>query len=192
MPNSKCLKLNTIRSNAGVFLIELLVALVIASLLALALCASIAEMMRMTSTIEGKELAAIMAQQVLERVKNIPFDADADGIRINNATTYDLVINDTDPRAGTQPCAALARPLLLDLSKFQYTTLVSETNYHKFKGRVTLNMGDGPLNPYSNTPIAGTKTVTIHVIWSEPNATVPHDLELKSVLYRYGIQHHGG
>ncbi|MDQ5937967.1 MAG: hypothetical protein QG574_5330 [Cyanobacteriota bacterium erpe_2018_sw_21hr_WHONDRS-SW48-000092_B_bin.40] len=182
------------RNQSGVFLIELLVSLVIASVLALALCASIGEYMRLTSTIEGKELAAIMAQEVLERVKSMPFDSKEDGIRIDNSKTYDMIINDSDPAPLSPPCQPLARPLLLNTQNLQYSTTVADTSssYHKFKGQVTLKVSDGPLNPVSNKTITGTKLVTVHVTWSEPNSTVPKNLEVKTVLYRYGIQHHGG
>lgn len=191
MNNSKKKKTSSkYHSRRGIALLELLVALTLASLLALALCASIGQYMRLTTTMEGKELAAIMAQTALERIHNLPFDSPCLDV---SSTTYDLVINDFDLPPGTKPCDALARPLLLDTANLQYSTAVANTSsaYHKFKGRVTLNIDDGPINPISNKPILGTKTATIHVYWQEPNATALKNLEIRSVLYRYGIQHHG-
>ena len=76
------------RNSSGAALIELLVALVIASLLALALCASIGTYMRLTTTTEGRELAVIMAEEALERVKSLPFDCAALDIPSQNGHFY--------------------------------------------------------------------------------------------------------
>lgn len=179
------------RVKSGAFLIELLAALIMASLLALALYASIAEYMRLTTVTEARELAAIMAQEVIERVRNISYDSPflaADG------KTYQLRVNDFDVLTGLQSNSpSLARPLLLDTQNMQYSTQVTNVTsmYHKFKGTVTLTITDGPIYSPTGKVVKDTKNATVEVNWFEPGSVVERSLKTSTILHRYGLNHHG-
>ncbi len=180
------------RTKKGAFLIELLAALVMASLLALALYASIAEYMRLTTITESRELAAIMAQEVLERVRNISYDSPF--LPVDATKTYQLRINDFDSLIGLPSNSpSLARPLLLDTTNLQYSTQVADIGsmYHKFKGTVTLTITDGPIYPLNSKAVKDTKTATVEVKWFEPGSSIERSLRSSSILHRYGLNHHG-
>lgn len=183
--------MTTHRAKSGAFLIELLAALIMASLLALALYASIAEYMRLTTITESRELAAIMAQEVIERVRNISYDSP---FLAPDNKTYQLRVNDFDVISGLQTSSpSLARPLLLDTQNIQYSTQVADVTslYHKFKGTVSLTIADGPIYPITSKVVKDTKNVTVEVKWYEPGSGVERSLKTSTILYRYGLNHHG-
>lgn len=180
-----------VRNKSGALLIELLAALVVATILLLGLYDSIALYMRLTVVSEERELAAFMAQEVIERVKNIPFDSQDLAI----GKTYSMVINDFSPPVTNLPPAtsSLRRPLLLDTANLQYSAQVADTSspYHKFIGDVTLTISDGPIYIKSGALVKDTKTALVAVDWFEPGSVQKRTLQVSTLLYRYGLSHNG-
>lgn len=183
--------MSKVRNKNGALLIELLAALVVAAILLLGLYDSIALYMRLTFVSEERELATFMAQEVVERVKNMPFDSNDLAV----GKSYNLIINDFQLPATSLPPAtsSLRRPLLLDTGNLQYTSQVSDraSPYHKFIGDVTLTVSDGPIYQKTGTTVKDTKTVIISVNWFEPGSVAKRTLQVSTLLYRYGLNHHG-
>ncbi|MDP3509287.1 MAG: hypothetical protein Q8T09_15040 [Candidatus Melainabacteria bacterium] len=180
-----------VRNSSGALLIELLAALVVATILLLGLYESIALYMRLTVVSEERELAAFMAQEVVERVKNIPFDSPDLAV----GKTYNLVINDFKLPTTNLPAigSTLRRPLLLDTTNLQYSTQVANTAsaYHKFIGDVSLTVSDGPIYTKTGVPVKDTKTALVSIDWFEPGSTEKRTLRVSTLLYRYGLNHNG-
>lgn len=179
------------RNNHGALLIELVVALVIATILLLGLYESIALYMRLTVVTEKRELAAFIAQEVLERVKNIPYDSP----ELSVGRTYSLYINDFSQPPNNLPPAGstLSRPLLLDTSNLQYTAQVGDiaSSYHKFAGNATLTINIGPIYPQTGLPVKNTKNAVVSIDWYEPGSEEKRTLSVSTILYRYGLNHNG-
>lgn len=170
----------------GAMLIELLVSIGIASILLLALCANIAEYMRLTTTIEGQEIAAYLAEEVVERVHSIPFDSTV----LDVGKNYVLAVNgDSDITTAPLNCYALQRPLLFDPANYQYSDAYAEGKYHRSNAKVSMTIESGPINPSTGAIVDGTKTLRVNVIWRDSNA--PKNFELKAILYRHGFQQYG-
>jgi prepilin-type N-terminal cleavage/methylation domain-containing protein len=147
------------RSQRGVYLIELLVALAISGFLAVALAASLSEQMRVTTGTENQLKAAEIAQQVIERFREssqplpqygaIPMQLDSDDGTV----------------VGTIPWLQ-NRPLSLDYSNLQYPNMTGD-----------LFIGSGPngravvLATLGPGTTSTTSSLTVTVTWSEGVST---------------------
>jgi type II secretory pathway pseudopilin PulG len=174
-----------IRNQNGSYLIELLMALAISGMLAVALGNSVCQTKGISNRSENSLYASLMAEEILERLRSTPFDSlpssgVSHNVRVNYGDSTDSTTYETTP-------PMLNRPLLIDGSNLQWL-VNSGTNlptYH-FKGTAQILIKDGPLTSSGPGPV--TKTATVTVTWSDGDATGPHVLTLSRMLSRFGIQ----
>ncbi len=172
------------RNQQGSYLIELLVALAISGLLAVARGTSVAQTKGISNRTENGLLATLMAQQVLDRVRNTAFDE-----LPNSGVTHHVRVNlgdpdDTQTYEANQPL--LNRPLLIDGVNLKWQSAAASIPMYKFRGTVDLVLKDGPIDSVGPAPVS--KTATVTVMWSDSAANAPHVVQLVRMIYRYGNQ----
>ncbi len=169
------------RRQNGSYLIELLVALAISGLLAVALGASVCQTKGISNRSENNLMASLITQQVFERLRSTPFDSlpalgIAHNVRVNLGDTTDSTVYESNS-------PILNRALLIDGTNLQWLGYSSSQPIpqYKFRGDVVLQLRDGPVPSV-------TKTATVTVSWSDSSASAPHSLQVSRVLSRYGVQ----
>jgi prepilin-type N-terminal cleavage/methylation domain-containing protein len=155
MPGSK----RASRNQKGMYLIELLAALVISGMLAVVLGDSIARTIQLNTRTEKNMVAPQIAQNLLERLRATPYISwPASGAQ------YQINIDPTEGGAIQFP-PVQARAAMLDASAMKYLTgnpSVLLPDY-KFNGIAAVQ--------YSNNALNTARAVTITVNWSDSTAS---------------------
>lgn len=154
------------RSCAGVYMIEMLLAIATSSVLAAALVANLADTERLATSGQNQIIAAAIAQELIDNTRNAMYDSLAPG------TYNDFLLNRTG--SGQSGGSLNPRPLLLDLVNQNYG-VVNPFNPHGvlqpytnlFQGTVSQKIIDNG----SSGRLAHTKTVVVTVSWNEGGRT---------------------
>ncbi|MDR3616361.1 MAG: type II secretion system protein [Candidatus Obscuribacterales bacterium] len=147
------------RNQRGIYLIELLSALVISGMLSVVLGDSIARTIQLNTRTEKNMIAPQIAQNLLERLRATPYASwPASGSQFN--------IN-IDPFEGGAISAppVQARAAMLDASEMKYLTGNPSVNLpgYKFNGIAEMQ--------YSNNALNTARSVVITVKWSDSTAS---------------------
>lgn len=174
-----------IRDQHGSYLIELLVALAISGMLAAVMGSSVSQTKSISNRTENGLVATMIAQQVFERLRSVPFDnlpsvGTPHAIRVNLGDS-------SDPTSYEANQPMLGRPLMIDGTNLLW--LVGDPSSpipsYKFRGSVNLQIIDGPVAG-GVAPV--TKTATVTVTWEDNTANAPHSVQITRMLSRFGIQ----
>jgi type II secretory pathway pseudopilin PulG len=169
------------RTQAGFYLIETLVAIILGALIAFALMQVLSESMRVTTTNANKQAADLMAQTVLDAAKAtaIPigqYNPTAPAVPIGQ---YDLLPYSTVP-GQLAPAAPAGHPLPvgLDMGDMAWATKVISS---KFPGTITLNVTAGP--------DASSLTSTVVVSYSDNQNVVGKTISTMTLTEPRGINY---
>jgi len=149
------------RRQKGVYMVELLIALVASTLLSAALVSSMAESERLSDVGQNLVVATTMAQGQIDSTRNTPYFSL--GANVGN---HELKVKASSASGSLIPVVA-PRPLLLDSAKFE--------------GRVFETIAAGP---YTDT-----LQVTITINWTEGQAT--RSYSLTTLVAKNGINNTG-
>lgn len=142
--------LAVMREQSGIFLAEMLVALLCSSILAAALIGNISETYRLSTSGQNQVLASAMAQEVIDNTRNTSYTTLASYI----GTPYTLVVHKES--ASTVFPAIYPRQLMMNMSDMVWTQQAQD---NKFVPTVTETVTAGPL--------ANTVRVTVDISWFE-------------------------
>ncbi|HIA55358.1 MAG TPA: hypothetical protein EYN91_25290 [Candidatus Melainabacteria bacterium] len=171
----------TLRSNAGLQLIELLAALFIAGLLSVVLSSSLSEVIRLTTATDRTVLASTVAQEVIDRIRATPYDElPADG-------TYDVQVNlggSSDTSVSSSGGFIVQRPAMLDGTKLVWTASSAggELPQNRFRGSVSV--------AFASLPVTDVRKIVVSVSWSDSTRTGVRQYEAATVVGRNGIMRH--
>lgn len=175
--NTRC---TNARNESGLYLVELLVAVVISSMFAASLAASMADSTRMSSSSQNQVLAANIAQELIDNARNTPFATLANYC---SSTPYTLLVNKTGS-SQTGP-VILPRPLLLDMSSHTWT---ADSQRNLFRGTVTelvQGLDTGFSTTTANPPPYIRVTITIN--WIDGSTTGQKNYTLSTIISEHGI-----
>lgn len=177
-------KPKSIRAPRGVYMIELIMAIAVSSMLAAALVGVMADTERLSTAGQNQIVAAAVAQELIDNIRNTLYGTPTQtgsliyGAQPGSSTTYTMLLNMRTASDSAPP--AVPRPLLFDLLDYDWRTPAEKadgasqincqaSNQFQLLGSdatvtetVTNNGGSNLLN--------GTATVTITVTWSEGQA----------------------
>lgn len=148
----------------GTFIVELMVAILVASIMGTAIVNSMSDSLRVSTKAQNQVIATAIAQQVIDACRNRPFD---DLITTGGAngclgTNQALVVNGT---SSTVYPAIFPRPLMVDLSDANASYHQESTN-NRFNGTVNVDVTTvGDANP--DTGRHDTVNVAVTVRWRE-------------------------
>jgi type II secretory pathway pseudopilin PulG len=147
------------RSQKGIYLIELLSALVISGMLSVVLGDSIARTIQLNTRTEKNIVAPQIAQNLLERLR-----ATAYASWPASGSQYNINIDPAEGGAIQSP-PVQARAAMLDASEMKYLTGNPSNNLpgYKFNGTATVQYLANAMNT--------ARTVTITVNWSDSTAS---------------------
>lgn len=158
--NLQSVRLNAgnVRSDSGIYLVELLVAVFISSLLAAALAENMSQTLKLTSSGQNQIVAAAIGQELIDNARNTDY-AVLSGLVGN---TYTLNINSSNSGSPVN-----TRPLMLDLTNLDWST---DAENNKFVGTVTemlTNAGWGSYTDATGAVLPNGVKVDITVNWTE-------------------------
>jgi type II secretory pathway pseudopilin PulG len=153
------------RSEQGVYMIEMLMAIATTAMLLAALCDNLSLCTRFATSGQNQALAFSIAQEQIDNTRNTPYGSLPFG-------TFTLLVNRND--SGQIGPAVNPRPLLLDTVNETWSTAARNNG---FNGTVTETVSTGP---YPNT-----KQVVITVTWTEGTAT--RNFQLGTLVSQQGI-----
>lgn len=169
-----------VHSQCGAYMVELILAIATAGMIAAALASNIAETERFSNAGQNQILAMAIVQEQIDNARNTSFDDLS-----TCAGTHTLKVNNPDPNYNGCPAASCVggcrlnpRPLQLDLANLEWTAIgvtASNKKQNLFHGTVTeqilpYGMSGGP--PYANTV-----KVIVEAVWREGQATRRYRLE---------------
>lgn len=182
---SKSLSLSTgyARSDSGIYLVELLVAVFISSLLAAALAENMSETFRLTSSGQNQIIAAAIGQELVDNARNTTYfhqDASVPNL-CHMLGSHSLQVN----QANSSTSPVNTRPLMLDLTNLDWT---DDADDNKFVGTVQEVISDAGWGSYVDPalgPIPNGMRVDITVSWAERNMNKTYSLT--TFISRNGI-----
>lgn len=175
----KPIKLRTAR---GAYLLELLVAISVSGVMALALTTSITEGMRSTQASQNQVSATWLAKEAMERIKGSASVDDNETHYFSNTSGVLSVPNGTDVQFrltsldGPPPAYDfLQRPLLIDFETLKWKSSdMSGEIPGRFRGTVKAKFD------YRND---GGRNVTVTVSWLQSNSTENKSFVLKGIIF---------
>lgn len=156
---------DSLRTESGVYMIELLMTLVVGALLSAALVNALSNTQSLASTSQNEITAAVVAQEQIDNVRNASYDSLTNG-------TYPLLLHKRSS-ADAGPTAVNPRPLMYDLTGLDWRT---PSERAKLTDKTACAAGDQLQNLGTDAtvseivedgPAANTKFVTIKIAWSE-------------------------
>lgn len=172
-----------LRTTNGAYLLELLVAMFVSGMMALALTTSLTQGMSSTRGSQNQVLATWLAQQAMDRIKlsadqsNSSAFSTTDGIfEVPSPSTvqFKLTSNDT---VSVQPYDFLQRPLMFDFTTLKWNSEDSaETSPKTFSGTVQALIED-------RTDASG-KNVQITVTWTDTNRSGQKQYVIKGAVFK--------
>lgn len=164
---------NTARGEHGHFLIELVVAIGISSIVLAASCQAYSQIHQVSKATQNQTIAAHIAQQLMDNARNQRF---AD-LQREIGLTRSLIVNGT----GQPPVSAVnQRPLLLDLSTLQYQ------NYSLDGTQIRGNIFRGTVQQTVTDLGQGLLRVTVVVTWPSERPGSARTLQMNTVVSQYG------
>lgn len=150
-PRRKCRRRNLCRNRKcdGTYIVEILVALIIGAVLAFALCNTLGEALRITSTSVNETYANSVVENLLECSRSLSYPK----LSALKGQTFEI----TDSNAIQTGFTLHQFPLLMDLTN-SWDRVKSE----KFRGIVKYQIAEGPENGNS-------LTITVSATWSDSN-----------------------
>lgn len=168
-----------LRSSSGIYLVELLVAVFISSLLAAALAENMSETLRLTNCGQNQIIAAAIGQELVDNARNTSYSSLCNMI----GQTYTLNVNSSN---SGNPVSS--RPLMLDLTSLDWT---QDAENNKFSGTVSESLSDAGWGSYAD-PILGNIPngikVDITISWTE--VQMPKTYSLSTFISRNGIHNY--
>ena len=174
---------NKMRTASGAYLLELLVAMFVSGMMALALTTSLTQGMSSSRGSQNQILATWLAHQAMDRIK-----MSADQANVNHAFSaqnrifdvpspsvlqFKLTSNDTNP---VQSYDFLQRPLMFDFSTLKWSNEDSaETVPQNFKGSVQALIEDR---------LDSGKNIQITVTWTDSNGTGQKQYSIKGAVFK--------
>lgn len=178
----KSLTLNSIRTARGVYLIELLAAMFVSGLMALALTTSLTQGMSSSRSSQSQVLATWLAHQAMDRIKmsadqptNSSFSSQKRIFDVLTPATLDFKItsNETTP---VQPFDFLQRPLMLDFANLKWNSEdSSEIQPKNFHGKVQAIIEDRADSG---------KSVQIVVTWTDSTSSGQKQYSIRSAVFK--------
>jgi Tfp pilus assembly protein PilX len=153
------------RKDSGIYLVEILVALILGALLSFTLLQILSETMRVTTSSGNRQLADLIAQTVLDSAKKVDFDNLAIG-------KYPLVVNSSVLAPAGHPL-----PVGLDLSSL---TWKAKSISNSFKGNVDLEIAQ------TTDPTVLSAIVTVS--WSDSQAATMK-VSTATTIHRKGVNY---
>jgi type II secretory pathway pseudopilin PulG len=176
-------KRQQLRTTNGAYLLELLVAMFVSGMMALALTTSLTQGMSSSRGSQNQVLATWLAQQAMERIKmsadqsNSSAFSTFNGIfEVNSPATVQFKLTSNDP-ISVQPYDFLQRPLMFDFSSLKWNSEDStETSPKTFSGTVQALIED--------RADAGGKNIQITVTWTDTNGTGQKQYMIKGAVFK--------
>lgn len=164
----------------GAFIVELLVAVVVASIMGTAIVNTMSDSMRVTTKAQSQVQATAIAQQVIDACRNREFDslvtpAASGGCLGTNQT---LVVNGTTG-TGTYP-AIFPRSLVLDLND-PNSVWNQQAKDNQFRGTVTVDCTGQDTNGGGDLA-----NIAVTVSWYEGAAQ--REYKTSAVINRFGLR----
>lgn len=147
------IRIINVRTTCGSYLVELLVALAVSGFLAAVMGASLSETMQTSSGAQNQLMAADIAQELIDRVRNTAFG------NLPPNGTY-LAHTDSDDGVIVGPYSFQQEPTLMDVANLTWT---NRTLNNRFRGTANVVLADGPTSD--------TRRVTVTIAWREQSAT---------------------
>lgn len=168
-----------LRTERGGYLLELLVALFVLGLIAMALAATLSEAFRLSTKAQNQMTVTWIASQVLDRLK-----ASNDIYLMTAGESRDLQLNSGDPISPNDKDFQ-KRPLLLDTDNLKWTAPVASPQdpLYKFKAnpKVTVTVNGG-------TTVE--KQITLNITWGESGGS--RNFLLRSNVSKAALHLEGG
>lgn len=167
------------RSQSGIYLVELLVAVFISSLLAAALAENMSETLRLTSSGQNQIIAAAIGQELVDNARNTSYAS----LCTMAGNTYTLNVNSSN---SGNPVSS--RPLMMDLTGLDWT---QDAENNQFDGTVSETLSNAGWGNYTD-PILGSIPngirVDILINWNERQ--MPKTYSLSTYISRNGIHNY--
>jgi Tfp pilus assembly protein PilV len=163
----------SLRNESGLYLIELLVALIFGAIITFALLSILSQSMRQSTTSENQLVASSIAQELLENTRNESYQF----LSTIPAGQYTLLSNeDTSGQIG--PAAVRTDPVGLDFVNLAWTNVKTKGN--EFKGTVLYQIQPGS--------VANSLVITITVQWSD-SQSVNRTITTSTVVFQQGTNY---
>lgn len=165
---------NRQRTARGAYLLELLVAISVSGLFALALTQSITEGMRSTSASQNQVIATWLATEAMERIR-ITARQNSSFFDIPEGTNLQFKVNSNDVVIPNEFDFSI-RPLLINFDQFNWIGKngATDPSIH-FQGKVTANITER---------LDSGKNVDIRVTWLESNSSQLKQYRLFAAVFR--------
>jgi type II secretory pathway pseudopilin PulG len=159
-----------LRNQEGIFLAEMLVAVLVSSILAAALIGNISETYRLSSAGQNQVLASAIAQEVIDNTRNTQYDT-LDGYKAGSPFT--LIVH---KKSSSDVFPAIyPRPLLMNTVDMVWTSPALD---NMWEPTVTESVADGPV-------VGETLRVTVTVVWVENGLS--RNYTMSTIVSRGGI-----
>lgn len=168
----------------GSFLVELMVAILVSSIMGTAIVNSMSDSMRVTTKAQNQVIATAIAQQVIDACRNRPFDdlVTQGGSNGCLGMNQSLVVNGTT--TGTYP-AIFPRPLIMTTDD-PGATYHSEATGNRFQGTAIADVVTvGDQDP--DTGRFNTANVSVTVRWNE-GGTGQRRYRMSANITRFGLR----
>ncbi len=171
---------HAIRTATGAYLLELVVAMVVSGMMALALTTSLTQGMNSGRMSQNQVVATWLAHQAMDRIR---MSADASQTLSSQKRVFDapspyvfqFKLTSNDP-ASVQPYDFLQRPLMFDFSTLKWTAEDStETTPKNFNGKVQATIEDRADSG---------KNVQITVTWTDTNETGQKQYVIRGAVFK--------
>lgn len=172
-----------LRTANGAYLLELLVAMFVSGLMALALTTSLTQGMSSTRGSQNQVIATWLAQQAMDRIKmsadqskTSAFSTYEGIFEVPSPSTVQFKLTSNDPIT-VQSYDFLQRPLMFDFTSLKWSSEDStETNPKTFTGTVQALIED--------RADAGGKNVQITVTWLDTNGAGQKQYSIKGAVFK--------
>lgn len=163
------------RNSCGAYLLELLAALTVAGLFAVAIAQGVSQTKMAAFMGHGSVLQAALAQETIERLRSLPWwDATnfTAAAPLTDGQRYYIKVNSTDANPPNSPDAWQLRPLVYDLTASDYSW-VSVTKNSAIP--MTVYVDVARYEPYSSSTML---QCTVNVISVANSATAPYSVTI--------------
>lgn len=174
---------HAIRTASGAYLLELLVAMFVSGMMALALTTSLTQGMSSTRGSQNQVLATWLAQQAMDRIKMSADQSNSSAFSSHNGvfevpspSTFQFKLTSNDP-ISVQSYDFLQRPLMFDFGSLKWSSEDSaETMPKTFNGTVQALIED--------RADATGKNVQITVTWLDTNGSGQKQYMIKGAVFK--------
>lgn len=177
-------KRQQLRTTNGAYLFELLVSLLISGFLTAMLAQSLSEVIRINTKTDRSLIAATIAQDLIDRVRAIPYD-ELDALDV--AETYTQInFPETSSNPPSSSSLLARRPLQIDVTNLKWGHNLStlELPKYAFRGTAKISIAQTSMD-------IDAKSVTVHIEWVDSSSiSKPHVYETGTVISRYGLARH--